>query len=46
MADGKFHVFQVAEFKAPEKFFMYIAATKDGSMPEVYLDCLWLQEVR
>jgi len=47
LADGQFHTFQVAEFTPQEPFSMYFIIPRENrAMPKVFLDCLWLEEVR
>jgi len=43
LADGQFHVIEVAETVNPAKF-EFNMAWGDASMEKVYLDCFWLQE--
>lgn len=45
LADGKFHVFEVATITAPEDLSMYFILPS-GVKAKVYLDCLWLEEVK
>ena len=47
LSDGRFHVFEVATITAPESLSMHlILPSKNKAMPKVFLDCLWLEEVK
>lgn len=46
LEDGEFKVFEVGTFTAQDVVTLYFSLSRDGSMPEVYFDCLWLQQVR
>jgi hypothetical protein len=46
LADGQFHVLPVGKPAVwTDGGAFYIATGRDGAISEVYLDCLWLQEV-
>jgi len=44
LTDGKFHAIELGPFTAGKEVGLWMATSRDGSMPEVYLDCLWLQQ--
>jgi hypothetical protein len=44
LADGQFHVFDLGPFPAGKNVVLWMSTSRDGSMPEAYLDCLWLRE--
>jgi len=43
--DGRFHVVTLGPFTAGKELTLYMAISRDGSMPEVYFDCMWLKNV-
>ena len=43
LADGEFHVFEIAEVTDPTLFTMNVAAIQ-ATTTKVLLDCFWLQE--
>jgi hypothetical protein len=45
LADGKFHTVELGPFTAGKELGLYLATSRDGSMPEVYFDCMWLRQV-
>jgi len=45
LADGRFHIFELGPFKADSQLMLWMATGGDGSMSEVYLDCLWLRRL-
>jgi hypothetical protein len=45
LVDAKFHVFEVATITAPETLSMYFILPS-GVKESVYLDCVWLEEVK
>jgi len=44
VADGKFHTVELGPFTAGKELGLYLAISRDGSMPEVYFDCMWLRQ--
>lgn len=41
-----FHIVELGPFEAGQVLSLYLAISRDGSMPEVYFDCLWLREMK
>ena len=45
LADGQFHVVTLGPFTAGKNLSLFMAISRDASMPEVYFDCMWLREI-